>query len=59
MISVLLLLYFISDFVCSQGSVKCKDNIQCVRSYDLCNTYDNCNDNSDEDEDFCKGKILQ
>ena len=50
---------FVSDVVCPDGSVKCKDNLQCIRSNSLCDIYKDCNDNSDEDEEFCRGKIIE
>jgi hypothetical protein len=55
----ILLLHYVSDFVCPDDSVKCKDNIQCIRSFNLCDTYKDCNDNSDEDEELCRGTIIE
>jgi len=50
-----LLLHYVSAFTCSEGQVKCKDNIQCIDASDLCDNNADCIDKSDEDEEFCKG----
>lgn len=41
---------------CERNYVKCRDGIQCVFHGFLCDGFNSCEDQSDEDEDFCKGK---
>ena len=45
------------DFPCPDGMIKCKDGLQCIPSKGRCDYYENCNDKSDEDEDFCRGNL--
>lgn len=49
---------FVLAFTCPRGMIKCKDGLQCIRPSDRCDNRDDCNDNSDEDEDFCRGDIV-
>jgi len=48
---------YIPEYKCQEGQVKCADGIQCISKYDICNKYTDCNDESDEDEDMCKGTM--
>lgn len=45
------------DFTCPSPSVKCNDNIQCVRKYLFMDGRQDCKDGSDEDPEFYKGNI--
>ena len=45
----------ISEFECQEGDVKCADGMQCINKYIICNKHNDCHDESDEDEDMCKG----
>ena len=47
------------DYTCPNGGLKCKDNLQCIRYYDICDESNDCNDNSDEDPAFCRGTKLR
>ena len=51
-------IYFLLDFTCPRDSIKCKDNLQCIRSDSLCDYYENCKDKSDEDQAFCEGNMV-
>lgn len=42
---------------CSETEVRCK-NQKCIRSKWQCDHDNDCGDNSDEDENICKGKLF-
>lgn len=51
-------LFFISDYKCLDGYMKCRDGQQCIMVDAMCrldNVRQHCNDGSDMDEEFCKG----
>ena len=51
-------IYLLIDFPCPDDMIKCKDGFQCIRSNGRCDYYENCNNKSDEDEDFCRGNLV-
>lgn len=47
---------FVSGRPCSEGHIKCNDGLQCIPDSSMCDGWARCNDESDEDENFCKGE---
>jgi hypothetical protein len=42
---------------CNEGSTKCADGLECIWSSSYCNGYAHCEDESDESEEVCRGKV--
>lgn len=49
----------LTETKCGEQFLKCKDGLQCVFNPDLCDGFNDCRDKSDEEEEFCKGKIYK
>ena len=47
---------FVLGRPCSEEHIKCNDGLQCIPDNSMCDGWARCNDESDEDESFCKGE---
>lgn len=49
---------YTAEYTCPGSRLKCPGGLECIEYDEMCNGFNDCNDKSDEDPDFCRSKNL-